>query len=83
VTLDCGVISGLTPEITYLWVRNGMENISMERTLMVNSEGNYTCEVSNLDGVDTLTSMVFCKCLYSKRNAMKFMLKIGSYATLH
>ena len=51
--------------------------------LMVNSEGNYTCKVSNLDGVDTQTSMVFCKCLYSKRNAMKFVPKIGSYATLH
>ena len=51
--------------------------------LMVNSEGNYTCKVSNLDGVDTQTSMVFCKCLYSKRNAMKFVPKIGSYATFH
>jgi len=59
-----------------------MENVSMERTLMVNSEGNYTCEVSNLDGVNTQTSMVFCKYLYSKRNATKFVPKVGSYATI-
>ena len=65
MTLDCGVISGQTPEISYQWVRDDME-VSTERTLTVNIEGNYTCEVTNLDGVDTQTSMVFCKCMHSK-----------------
>jgi len=40
-----------------------MENVSIERTLTINQEGNYTCVVTNVDGVDTATSMVFCKCV--------------------
>ena len=60
VNLDCGVIAGLTSEISYWWEHNSV-NVSTERVLQVRTKGNYTCTVNNLDGVDSATTTVICK----------------------
>ena len=60
VNLDCGVMSGNTPEIEYSWERDNV-NVSTARVLPVRLEGNYTCTVTNLDGMDSATTDVYCK----------------------
>ena len=60
VNLDCGVISGNTPEIKYSWERDNV-TVSTARVLLVRFEGSYTCTVMNLDGMDSATTEVFCK----------------------
>ena len=60
VNLDCGVISGNTPEIKYSWERDNV-SVSTARILLVRFEGSYTCTVMNLDGMDSATTEVYCK----------------------
>ena len=60
VNLDCGVMSGNTPEIKYSWEHDNV-SVSTARILQVRFEGSYTCTVMNLDGMDSATTDVFCR----------------------
>ena len=60
LNLDCGVISGNTPELMYSWSQAN-DTISTARAILVRFEGSYTCTVTNLDGMDSETTDVFCK----------------------
>ena len=60
VNVDCGVMSGNTLEIEYSWERDNV-SVSTARILLVRLEGNYTCTVTNLDGMDSATTDVYCK----------------------
>ena len=57
MNLDCSVLSGNTPELTYGWKRNNV-SVSTARVLQVRIEGNYTCMVENLDGKESATTVV-------------------------
>ena len=60
MNLDCGVMSGNTPELEHSWERDNV-TISTARVLQVRFEGSYTCTVTNLDGMDSATTEVYCK----------------------
>ena len=69
VNLDCGVMSENTTEIEYSWERDNV-TVSTARILQVRFEGSYTCTATNLDGMDSATTDVYCKlcvcvCVYA------------------
>ena len=63
VTLDCTVSVG-TPPITYAWSGPPDGNvISSQPRLTVNTQGDYNCNASNLDGPSGAMSanVIVCK----------------------
>ena len=63
LNLNCTPISGEGP-FSYFWMvetASGTRNLTdVGPILRVNREGNYTCIVTNEDGMDQATSRVFC-----------------------